>query len=191
MRARRLNTALWVPDEFMRRVKHNEDRYLFDPHECPILPESYGNAFDKAYHAYIEQAEAGNIRVFKKMKAKDLYSKMLIMAAKTGNYWFNFKDTHNKLNPTPDYALIHSSNMCTEISLPNTPESTATCTLASIVLSNYISDDIATKNVVEMTYEEKIAHIDTDDIIYTAGIAIQALDNVLDLNHFVTDASKK
>jgi ribonucleoside-diphosphate reductase alpha chain len=187
-RARRLNCALWIPDEFMRRVEMDLDWYLFDPHEFPNLVEYWGPRFTQEYERAIEMADAGQVRKFKKMKAQELYREMLIRAAKTGNYWINFKDRHNEKNQAPNYAPIHSTNMCTEISIANRPDSTATCTLASINLSRFV---IKEKIIEGMTYEQKIEAINWKDLKETTQIAIRALDNVIDLNYYVSETSRK
>ncbi len=187
-RARKLNCALWIPDEFMRRVEMDMDWYLFDPHQFPALAETWGPTFVKEYELAIEKAEAGQVKRFKKMKAQELYREMLIRAAKTGNYWINFKDRHNEKNQAPNYAPIHSTNMCTEISIANRPDSTATCTLASINLSRFIVKD---KMSEDMTLDQKIEAINWKDLKETTQIAIRALDNVIDLNFYVSEPSKK
>src|SRR5690606_17932308 len=139
---------------------------------------------------YAELAEKGELRLWKKTRAQELYREMLIRAAKNGNYRFNFKDRHNEKSQAPSYALIHSTNMCTEISIPNREDSTATCTLASINLSRFVlRDKIA--NVDSMSLEEKLACINRKELIETAQIATQALDNVIELNHYVSTTSKK
>lgn len=190
LRARKLNTALWIPDEFMERVLRNEDWYMFDPKECPELTETWGPEFSKHYKRYAEMAEKGELKLWKKMKAQELYREMLIRAAKNGNYWFNFKDRHNEKSQAPSYAPIHSTNMCTEISIPNREDSTATCTLASLNLSRFIMKD-KLENVDDMTLEQKLECINWKDLVDTAKIAIQALDNVIELNHYVADTAKK
>lgn len=187
-RARKLNCALWIPDEFMRRVEMDMDWYLFDPHQFPALAETWGETFVREYERAIEMAESGQTKRFKKMKAQELYREMLIRAAKTGNYWINFKDRHNEKNQAPNYAPIHSTNMCTEISIANRPDSTATCTLASINLSRFIIKDKVSE---EMTLEQKMDAINWKDLTETTQIATRALDNVIDLNYYVSEPSKK
>lgn len=190
MRARKLNIALWIPDEFMERVMKNEDWYMFDPKEVPELLETYGKEFSEHYHRYAELAEKGELRMWKKVKAQELYREMLIRAAKNGNYWFNFKDRHNEKNQAPSYSLIHSTNMCTEISIPNRTDSTATCTLASLNLSKFVLKE-KLANVDSMSFEEKLDCINWKDLIETTKIATQALDNVIELNHYVSETSRK
>lgn len=192
VRTRSLNTACWIPDEFMQRVIHDEYRYLLDPAECPELTTTWGKAFSEAYQAICTRADAGDIKLFKKIKAQDLYRDMLMRAAKTGNYWLNFKDRHNEKNQAPSYSLIHSSNLCTEISIPNNEGSTAVCTLASVNLARII--DVKLSHQVElsqMSVEQKANLINWDELKDTIHTAIRALDNVLDINYYPSAASKK
>ncbi len=137
LRTRSLNTALWIPDEFMARVERDEDWYLFDPAECPELTQTRGPEWSKRYEHYIDLAQMNQVKLFKHLKAKELYRECLIRLAKTGNYRVNFKDRHNEKNQAMSYSMIHSSNLCTEISIPNSEESTAVCTLASINLVKF------------------------------------------------------
>jgi ribonucleoside-diphosphate reductase alpha chain len=190
VRARRLNTALWIPDEFMQRVLDRNDWYMFDPKECPELTETRWPAFSSAYAEAIQKAEAGIIKTWKKMPATELYREMLIQMWKTGNYWINFKDRHNEKNQAPSYGNIHSTNMCTEISIPNREDSTATCTLASLNLSKFVKKDLVDR-VEQMDLDAKLACIDREDIKETTAIATQALDNVIELNHYVSETSRK
>ena len=122
------------------------------------MDETYGEEFEALYLKYSAQADAGQIKVCHKMRAKALYREMLIRAAKSGNYRFNFKDAHNRVNQAKPYGLIHSTNMCTEISIANRPDSTATCTLASINLSKFVSGDRS--HIRTMSREDKISLID-------------------------------
>ena len=173
----------------MQRVESDGDRYLFDPKECSGLDESYGEEFEKLYHDYETKAIAGQIKVCQKMQAKTLYREILIRAAKSGNYRFNFKDAHNRANQAKPYGIIHSTNMCTEISIANRPDSTATCTLASINLSQFVSGD-RTK-IRSMSLEDKLKLIDRNGLAETTQIAIRALDNVVELNYYVSENSRK
>lgn len=192
LRARKINTALWIPDLFMKRVKENGKWYLFDPKEAAWLDESYGQEFEKLYKDYQIKADAGEMKLFKVVNARDLYKDMLIRMAKTGNYWFNFKDRHNETNQAKPYGLIHSTNMCTEISIANRSDSTAICTLASINLSKFVkkpTEDIDGSKVY--SFEEKLSWVSTQELIETTKLAIRALDNVIDINFFPTQEAKK
>lgn len=192
VRTRSLNTALWIPDEFMERVLRNDDWYLFDPHECIELTRTRGKEFSQHYNNYIQQAEAWNIKLFKKISAQELYRECLIRLAKTGNYWFNFKDRHNEANQTPHYSMIHSSNLCTEISIPNNEQSTAVCTLASVNLCRFLNKSKLKQSQIEVcTFEDKINLINRDELEDTINVAIQALDNVLEVNFYPSEESQK
>lgn len=163
LRLRTCNTAMWVSDEFMRRVDTDQDRYLFDPGECPELANTWGEEFEKHYNNYIKKAEAGEIKLFKKMRATEMYNNIMIRLAKSGNFWINFKDTHNRANQAPSYGHIHSSNLCTEISIPNNATSTAVCTLASINLMRTIDEKaygkLSEEEIKNMSTEEKMKQL--------------------------------
>ncbi|WP_321290600.1 ribonucleoside-diphosphate reductase subunit alpha [uncultured Sunxiuqinia sp.] len=172
-----LNTKLWMPDEMMRRIEKNDPIYLFDPGECPELVDAIGNDFAAKYKARILQTETGELKLFKKLQGRDFFKKYLFKLAKTGHPWLTFKDAHNRHNPCPNYSVINSSNLCTEIAIPNKPDSTAVCTLASINLSKHINNDYTDFNWKQL--EE------------TIRIIVKALDNVLDKNFYPTEASRK
>jgi ribonucleoside-diphosphate reductase alpha chain len=193
LRTRSLNTALWIPDEFMRRVDADQDWYLFDPAEIPALAETRGAEFERAYQDAIDRANTGKIKLFKKMKARDLYRECLQKLAKTGNYRFNFKDRHNEANQAPNYSMIHSSNLCTEISIPNREDSTAVCTLASLNLVKFIKTHIIaqTENFAQLPVTEKLQAIDRADMGHVISTAIHALDNILEVNFYPSVESEK
>ena len=107
-----LNTALWMPDEIMRRIKEGEPIYLFDPAECPELVTSYGKEFTEKYFECIEKAETGQLRMWKKIDSQEFFNRYLFKLAKTGHPWLTFKDRHNEHNPCPEYSVINSSNLC-------------------------------------------------------------------------------
>ncbi len=194
VRTRNLNTACWISDEFMQRVVDDAPRYMFDPKECPELTETRWPDFSKYYHIYIQKAENWELKTRKKTEAKKLYLEILSRAAKTGNYWINFKDTHNRHNQALSYANIHSSNLCTEISIANREDSTAVCTLASLNLSKYLKSDfksIKYSDLRVMSIDDKISQIDSQEIQKVVKIAIQALDNIVDINFYPTPEAKK
>ncbi|MEJ5173042.1 MAG: ribonucleoside-diphosphate reductase subunit alpha, partial [Hydrogenothermaceae bacterium] len=172
-----LNTALWMPDELMRRIKEREPIYLFDPAECPELITAWGEEFKKKYEECIEKAERGELLLWKKIDSQDFYKKFLFKLAKTGHPWLTFKDRHNQYNPCPEYGVINSSNLCTEISIPNSPESTAVCTLASVNLAKHVKEDKT--------------DIDWDKLKETLEIMVVALDNILDKNFYPSKESRK
>lgn len=137
-------------------------------------------------------AKEGKIALFKKLPAQELYRDCLMRLAKTGNYRFNFKDRHNESNQAMSYGMIHSSNLCTEISIANNENSTAVCTLASLNLPRFISAQKLKKaNLETISLEEKIALINRDEMKETIGIAIQALDNVVEVNFYPSVEAEK
>mgnify|MGYP005820225881 CR=1 FL=1 len=125
LRTPSLNTALWMPDEIMKRIVNDDVLYFFDPAECSDLITSTGDDFSQKYNKHIAEAENGNIRMFKRLGGRDFFSKYLYKLAKTGHPWLTYKDRHNECNPCKEYGIINSSNLCTEISIPNSSESTA------------------------------------------------------------------
>ncbi len=172
-----LNTALWMPDEIMRRIKEGELIYLFDPAECPELVTSYGKEFTEKYFECIEKAETGQLKMWKKIDSREFFNRYLFKLAKTGHPWLTFKDRHNEHNPCPEYSVINSSNLCTEISIPNSPESTAVCTLASVNLSKHV--------------DKEKGDIDWDKLKDTIETMVMALDNILDKNFYPSEESRK
>lgn len=172
-----LNTALWMPDEMMRRIKEGEPLYLFDPAECPELITAWGEDFKEKYNQCIEKAERGQLKLWKKIDSQDFYKKYLFKLAKTGHPWLTFKDRHNEKNPCPEYGVINSSNLCTEISIPNSPDSTAVCTLASVNLARHLNEDKT--------------DIDWNKLRDTLETMVVALDNILDKNFYPSAESKK
>ncbi len=177
LRTPSLNTAFWMPDEMMHRIDRGDPLYLFDPAECPDLVEAIGDDFTKKYKKYIRDAEAGKLKLWRKVDSKEFYKKYLFKLAKTGHPWLTFKDAHNRHNPCPDYSIINSSNLCTEISIPNSPGSTAVCTLASLNLSRHVN--------AEKT------DIDWEKLKDTIETAVLALDNIMDRNFYPSPESKK
>lgn len=172
-----LNTKLWMPDELMRRIEHNEPVYLFDPGECPELVEAIGDDFALQYNQRIKEAEQGKIEQFKKLDGADFFKKYLFKLAKTGHPWLVFKDEHNRKNPCPQYGVINSSNLCTEIAIPNRSDSTAVCTLASLNLSKHVLEDRS--------------DFDWDKIEDTLQTMVLALDNILDKNFYPSEEARK
>ncbi len=177
LRTPSLNTAFWMPDELMRRIKEGEPIYLFDPAECPELIESWGEEFTRKYNECISKAETGKLKRWRKIDSRDFYKKYLFKLAKTGHPWLCFKDRHNEHNPCPEYSVINSSNLCTEISIPNSTDSTAVCTLASVNLAKHINKDKT--------------DIDWDKLKDTIETMVLALDNILDKNFYPSKESKK
>ncbi len=174
-RAHDMNTANWIPDLFMQRVEAREMWTLFRSSDTPDLHELYGTAFAQRYRAYEQQVEAGTL-YGKQMPALDLWKQMLKMLFETGHPWITFKDPCNIRSPQDHAGVIHSSNLCTEITLNTSSEETAVCNLGSIVLDQHL--------------DEK-GELDHARLRETVRIAVRALDNVIDINFYPTDAAKR
>ena len=136
-----MNTANWIPDLFMKRVTEEADWTLFSPSDTPDLHDLYGAAFEKRYKEYESQTETGDLTLFKKVKAADLWRKMLSMLFETGHPWITFKDACNIRSPQQHIGVIHSSNLCTEITLNTSESEIAVCNLGSINLVQHITDN--------------------------------------------------
>lgn len=141
LRTRFADTAAFISDEFMRRVQKNEDWYLFDPAEVSDLPELYGDAFAKRYREYVAMAEAGKLRDFEKVPAREQLRQILITLQATSHPWLTWKDTINVRALNNNTSTIHLSNLCTEITLPQDKDNTAVCNLVSINLPAYLRAD--------------------------------------------------
>ncbi len=169
-----MNTANWVPDLFIKRVKEDGMWTLFSPDETPDLHDLYGRAFEKRYTQYEEMAEAGAIRLFKRMPAKDLWKKMLTMLFETGHPWVTFKDPSNIRSPQDHAGVVHSSNLCTEITLNTSKDEIAVCNLGSVNLGRHINNN----------------ELDMARLQFTVTTAMRMLDNVIDLNFYPTPEAK-
>ncbi len=141
MRTRIMNTAVYISDEFMKRVEKDQDWYLFDPAETPDLPELYGEEFSKKYAEYCKLADAGSLRVFSKIPARQQYRQILTQLQATSHPWLTWKDTINVRALNNNTGTIHCSNMCTEITLPQDKENISVCNLISINLSRHLGED--------------------------------------------------
>ena len=168
-----MNTANWIPDLFMQRMEARQNWSLFRANETPDLHDLYGKAFQLRYEQYEQDAAEGKIWT-RKIPAIDLWKKMLSMVFETGHPWITFKDPCNVRSPQDHVGVIHSSNLCTEITLNTSDEETAVCNLGSVVLDSHITDDGA---------------LDHDMLRETITVAIRALDNVIDINFYPTDAA--
>jgi ribonucleoside-diphosphate reductase alpha chain len=166
-RTRTANTAVWISDEFMKRVADDSDWYLFDPAEVPELNELYGQAFSDKYAAYIQQAEAGNLRVFSKLKAREQLKSILITLQTTSHPWLTWKDTINNRALNNNTGTIHLSNLCTEICLPQDRDNIAVCNLASINLSTHLLDEPG--------------DFDWRRLEASVRLAVRQLDNLIDI----------
>ncbi|GAB3614141.1 ribonucleoside-diphosphate reductase subunit alpha [Humibacter ginsengisoli] len=165
-RTRTANTAVWISDEFMKRVQHDEPWYYFDPLEVADLNELYGKAFSERYAHYIEEAEAGRLRMFKRTTARSVFKDMLMSLQTTSHPWLTWKDTINNRALNNNTGTIHLSNLCTEICLPQDIDNIAVCNLASINLSRHLQDD----GTFNWTTIER-----------SARLAIRQLDNLIDI----------
>src|SRR4051794_24721642 len=173
-----MNTANWVPDLFLQRVEAGGEWTLFSPDEAPDLHELYGNAFAEAYVGYEAAADRGEIRVFKRVKAVDLWRRMLTVLFETGHPWITFKDACNLRSPQQHDGVVHSSNLCTEITLNTTVEETAVCNLGSVNLVAHLTSD-------------GLDGLDADLLRNTVKTAVRMLDNVINVNFYTTPESER
>jgi ribonucleoside-diphosphate reductase alpha chain len=165
-RTRTANTAVWISDEFMKRVQNDQDWYLFDPLEVSDLNELYGQAFSTRYNEYVAKAEAGEMRMFKKIGAREQFKSILISLQTTSHPWLTWKDTINNRALNNNTGTIHLSNLCTEITLPQDEDNVSVCNLASINLSRHLDD---------------ASKLDFSKIEESARLAVRQLDNLIDI----------
>lgn len=165
-----MNTASWIPDLFMKRVLEDKDWYLFSPDETPDLHDLYGQAFEKKYQEYESLAEQGKIKLFKKVKALELWRKLLTRLFETGHPWVTFKDPSNIRSPQDHVGVVHSSNLCTEITLNTSADETAVCNLGSVNLSLHVTEQ----------------GLQQEELGKTIKTAMRMLDNVIDINFYPT-----
>jgi len=169
-----MNTANWVPDLFMRRVMENAEWTLFSPSDVPELHDKYGKAFERAYVEYERRAAAGELKLFKKVPATQLWRKMLSMLFETGHPWITFKDPCNIRSPQQHAGVVHSSNLCTEITLNTSASEIAVCNLGSVNLAAHVKD----------------GKLDHDKLKATLATAMRMLDNVIDVNYYAVDKAR-
>jgi ribonucleoside-diphosphate reductase alpha chain len=169
-----MNTANWIPDLFMKRVCEEKEWTLFSPDETPDLHDRYGMAFEKAYTEYEAKAERGELKNFKKIAAVTLWRKMLGMLFETGHPWMIFKDPCNLRSPQQHVGVVHSSNLCTEITLNTSQDEIAVCNLGSINLPNHMT----------------AKGLDFERLRRTAHTAIRMLDNVININFYTVPQAK-
>jgi ribonucleoside-diphosphate reductase alpha chain len=169
-----MNTANWVPDLFMKRVEQDKNWTLFSPGETPELHDLIGKDFEKKYEEYERKAEAGEMDQAKSIPAKELWRKMLTMLFETGHPWITFKDSCNLRSPQQHTGVIHSSNLCTEITLNTSAEEIAVCNLGSVNLAKHMKDGA----------------LDEEKIKRTVSTAIRMLDNVININYYSVDTAK-
>ncbi|WP_233249436.1 ribonucleoside-diphosphate reductase subunit alpha [Limnohabitans sp. Hippo3] len=173
-----MNTANWIPDLFMRRVMEKGNWTLFSPSDVPDLHDLFGLAFEKAYVAYEQKAARGEIKPSKTVPATDLWRKMLSMLFETGHPWITFKDPCNVRSPQQHVGVVHSSNLCTEITLNTSDTETAVCNLGSVNLSRHLKDSANGKV------------IDHEKLKKTITIAMRMLDNVIDINYYAVKKAR-
>jgi ribonucleoside-diphosphate reductase alpha chain len=173
-----MNTANWIPDLFMKRVMEGGDWTLFSPSNCPDLHDKFGADFEAAYTAYEAQADRGELKLFRRMPAKDLWRKMLSMLFETGHPWITFKDACNVRSPQQHVGVVHSSNLCTEITLNTSDTEIAVCNLGSVNLVQHLKDGADGKE------------IDHAKLKKTIGTAMRMLDNVIDINYYAVKKAR-
>jgi len=169
-----MNTANWIPDLFMKRVMENQDWTLFSPSDAPDLHDTYGKAFEKAYVGYEDKVARGEMKLFKKVPAVQLWRKMLSMLFETGHPWVTFKDPCNIRSPQQHIGVVHSSNLCTEITLNTNENEIAVCNLGSINMVAHLKD----------------GKVDQVKLKKTVSTAMRMLDNVIDINYYAVEKAR-
>jgi ribonucleoside-diphosphate reductase alpha chain len=163
-----MNTANWIPDLFMKRVFEDAEWTLFSPSDAPELHDLYGRAFEKRYEEYEAMTRTGELKLFKRIRAQDLWRKMLSMLFETGHPWVTFKDPCNLRSPQQHVGVVHSSNLCTEITLNTSRDEVAVCNLGSVNLAQHVVD----------------GELDMKKLKKTVRTAVRMLDNVIDINYY-------
>jgi ribonucleoside-diphosphate reductase alpha chain len=170
-----MNSANWIPDLFMKRVAEEGEWTLFSPNEVPDLHDLVGEAFEQRYAEYEEKAARGEIKVFKKLKAVDLWRKMLAMLFETGHPWMTFKDPCNLRSPQSHVGVVHSSNLCTEITLNTSDDEIAVCNLGSVNLAAHVDEN----------------GLNLEKLERTVSTALRMLDNVIDYNYYSVPQARR
>ncbi len=170
-----MNTANWVPDLFMERIEADGVWTLFSPDETPDLHDLYGTAFKTAYETYEAKAARGEMRLFKQVRATDLWRRMLTMLFETGHPWITFKDPCNIRSPQGHAGVVHSSNLCTEITLNTSADEVAVCNLGSVNLAMHVTAE----------------GLDHAMLARTVGTAMRMLDNVIDINFYTIPEARR
>src|SRR5210317_2397515 len=163
-----MNSANWIPDLFMKRVFEGGEWTLFSPNNTPDLHDLYGAEFEARYEAYEEMTRTGELKLFKRVKAENLWRKMLGMLFETGHPWITFKDPCNLRSPQSHVGVVHSSNLCTEITLNTSDDEIAVCNLGSVNLAQHIVN----------------GKLDKKKLKKTVRTAVRMLDNVIDINYY-------
>ena len=170
-----MNTANWVPDLFLKRVEEDAEWTLFSPDEAPDLHDLYGKAFEERYNHYESLAKTGQMKVFRTVRAVALWRKMLTMLFETGHPWITFKDPCNLRSPQQHVGVVHSSNLCTEITLNTSADEVAVCNLGSVNLANHVTAN----------------GLDRERLAATIKTAVRMLDNVIDINFYTIPQARK
>jgi ribonucleoside-diphosphate reductase alpha chain len=174
-----MNTANWIPDLFMKRVFENAEWTLFSPSDAPELHDKVGRAFEEAYNRYEDKVARGELKLFRKVPAVHLWRKMLSMLFETGHPWITFKDPCNLRSPQQHVGMVHSSNLCTEITLNTGPDEIAVCNLGSVNLVAHL-----------INRGNGTTGLDFDKLSKTIRTAMRMLDNVIDINYYAVDKAK-
>ncbi|MFW6345356.1 MAG: ribonucleoside-diphosphate reductase subunit alpha, partial [Halomonas sp.] len=170
-----MNTANWVPDLFMKRVFDDQEWTLFSPSTCPDLHDLYGAAFETRYEEYEAMTRTGELTLFKRVRAKDLWRQMLSMLFETGHPWITFKDPCNLRSPQQHAGVVHSSNLCTAITLNTSADEIAVCNLGSVNLAQHVVD----------------GKLDNDKLKRTVRTAMRMLDNVIDIDDYAVPQAER
>jgi len=178
-----MNTANWIPDLFMRRVMEKGEWTLFSPSNVPDLHDKFGADFEKAYVAYEEKARRGEIKPSRTLQATDMWRKMLTMLFETGHPWITFKDACNVRSPQQHAGVVHSSNLCTEITLNTSDTETAVCNLGSVNLVQHLKDGTDANGAATKV-------LDHDKLKKTIATAMRMLDNVIDINYYAVKKAR-
>ncbi len=169
-----MNTANWIPDLFMKRVMEGGDWTLFSPSDCPDLHDKFGRAFEEAYVEYERKAARGELKLHKKVPAQTLWRRILTMLFETGHPWITFKDACNLRSPQQHVGVVHSSNLCTEITLNTNGGEIAVCNLGSVNLKAHVVN----------------GRLDHDKLKKTISTAMRMLDNVIDINYYAVKKAR-
>jgi ribonucleoside-diphosphate reductase alpha chain len=175
-----MNTANWIPDLFMKRVMEGGEWTLFSPSDVPDLHDKFGADFERAYLAYEVKAASGELKLFKKISAQGLWRKMLTMLFETGHPWITFKDPCNIRSPQQHVGVVHSSNLCTEITLNTNDSEIAVCNLGSVNLAAHLFP----------RGHEQAGQLDHAKLRRTITTAMRMLDNVVDINYYAVDKAR-
>jgi len=175
-----MNTSNWIPDLFMKRVMEDGEWTLFSPVNCPDLHEKFGIEFELAYLAYEAKVASGELKLFKKVQAAGIWRKILTMLFETGHPWITFKDPCNIRSPQQHVGVVHSSNLCTEITLNTSESEIAVCNLGSVNLTKHLYPK----------GHEKFGQVDQEKLKRTITTAMRMLDNVIDINYYAVDKAR-